>query len=91
MDALKPGGFLVVVGASDKTGIDPTSVLLKELTVRGSFVYDHEFDDAIALLADGSIKVDDLTTQVSPLQASLEAIDSLRNAATMKVLVSPRE
>lgn len=91
VDALKPGGVLVVVGAGDNTGIDPTSVLLKELTVRGSFVYDEEFDGAIALLAGGAVKVDDLTSQVSPLEASLEAIDSLRNASTMKVLVSPRE
>lgn len=91
VDALRPGGVLVVVGAGGKTGIDPTSVMLKELTVRGSFTYDDEFDRAIALLADGAVQVEDLTSQVSPLEASLEAIDSLRSASTMKVLVSPRE
>ncbi len=89
VDALKPGGTLVVVGGGDKTGLDPTSVLLKELTVRGSFVYNDEFDGAIALLAEGAVKVDDLTSHVSSLDAALDAFDSLRSASTMKVLISP--
>lgn len=88
VDALRPGGVLVLVGAGSTTGLDPTSVLLKELTVRGSFVYNDEFDDAITLLADGSVEVDDLTT-VSSLDASLDAFDSLRSASVMKVLISP--
>lgn len=91
VDALKPGGVLVIVGAGDKTGIDPSPVLLKELTVHGSFVYNDEFDGAITLLAEGAVEVDDLTSQVSPLDASLDAFDSLRSASTMKVLISPRE
>lgn len=91
VDALKPGGILVVVGANDKTGLDPASILFKELTVRGSFVYTDEFDRAITLLADGTVVVDDLTSQVSPLEASLDAFDSLRSASTMKVLISPGE
>lgn len=91
VDSLKPGGVLVVVGASDKTGLDPASVLFKELTVRGSFIYNDEFDLAITLLADGTVGVDDLTTQVSPLEASLDAFESLRSASTMKVLISPQE
>jgi threonine dehydrogenase-like Zn-dependent dehydrogenase len=91
VDALKPGGILVIVGGGHKTGLDPTSVLLKELTVRGSFVYNDEFDGAIALLAEGAVAVDDLTSHVSSLEASLNAFDSLRSASTMKVLISPHE
>jgi len=35
--ALAPGGVLVVVGAGPGSGLDPATVLLKEITVRGSF------------------------------------------------------
>ncbi len=89
VDALEPQGVLVVVGASDKTGLDPAAILFKELTVRGSFTYDAEFDDAVALLADGAVAVDDLTTRVSPLDGALDAFASLRSASTLKVLIDP--
>ena len=79
----------MVVGASDTTGLDPATILFKELTVRGSFVYNDEFDGAIALLAEGAVGVDDLTSHVSPLDSSLDAFDSLRSASTLKVLISP--
>jgi threonine dehydrogenase-like Zn-dependent dehydrogenase len=90
LDALRPGGVLVVVGAGNGSGLDPATILLKEITVRGSFTYADEFDDAITLLADGGIEVADLTTDVVPLSAALSAFESLRAARTMKVLVDPR-
>jgi len=43
------------------------------------------------LLATGRLRVDDLTTAVVPLTGALEAIDSLRAAQTMKVLIDPRD
>jgi len=90
VDALRPGGVLVVVGAGNGSGLDPATILLKEITVRGSFTYADEFDDAITILADGGIEVADLTTDVVPLSAALSAFESLRAARTMKVLVDPR-
>ena len=90
VDALEPGGVLVVVGAGAAGGLDPTSVLLKELVVRGSFVYTDEFDDAVALLARGTVAVDDLTSDVTPLQDALSAFESLRSGSAMKVLIDPR-
>jgi len=56
-----------VVGSGHGSGLDPATILLKEITVRGSFTYASEFDDAIELLADGQIEVADLTTQVVSL------------------------
>jgi threonine dehydrogenase-like Zn-dependent dehydrogenase len=41
------------------------------------------------LLANGAIKVADLTTDVIPLSAALEAFVSLRAARTMKILIDP--
>jgi len=89
LEALRPGGVFVVVGAGNGSGLDPATILLKEITVHGSFTYAGEFDDAIQLLADGAIEVADLTTDVVPLGAALSALESLRAAQTMKVLVDP--
>jgi hypothetical protein len=80
---------LVVVGAGLGSGLDPLTILMKEITVRGSFTYIDEFDDAIELLAAGQIKVADLTTGIVPLDQALTAMESLRTAQTMKVLVDP--
>lgn len=89
LQALRPGGVLVVVGAGLGSGLDPLTILMKEITVHGSFTYIDEFDDAIELLAAGQIKVADLTTAVVPLDQALTAMESLRAAQTMKVLVDP--
>ena len=89
VDALLPGGILVVVGAGGGPGLEPMAVLLKELTVRGSFTYNDEFDRAIGLLASGAVEVTDLTTAITGLGGALDAFGSLRAAQTMKVLIAP--
>lgn len=89
LQALRPGGVLVVVGAGPGSGLDPMTILQKEITVHGSFTYVDEFDAAIELLAAGKIEITDLTTAVARLDQALAAIESLRAAQTMKVLVDP--
>jgi threonine dehydrogenase-like Zn-dependent dehydrogenase len=86
---LTPGGVLVNVGSGPGGGFDPDTVLLKEITIRGSFVYGPEFEGAIDLLARGGIEVEDLTTEIKPLEEALNAIDALRSAEVMKVLIAP--
>jgi len=87
--ALAPGGVLIVVGAGPGSGLDPATVLLKEITVRGSFTYTDEFDRAIDLLADGTIPVTDLTTTITPLQDALRAFEELRAGRAVKALIAP--
>jgi threonine dehydrogenase-like Zn-dependent dehydrogenase len=36
---LAPGGILVVVGAGPDPGLDSATILLKEIIVRGSYIY----------------------------------------------------
>src|ERR1700722_17298629 len=43
---LAPGGILVVVGAGPDPGLDWATILLKEITVQGSYIYTDEFDRA---------------------------------------------
>jgi threonine dehydrogenase-like Zn-dependent dehydrogenase len=86
---LGPGGILVVVGAGPDPGLDSATILLKEITVRGSYIYTVEFDRAIDLLATRQIAVADLTTVISPLPDALAAFDALRSGQIMKALIAP--
>jgi threonine dehydrogenase-like Zn-dependent dehydrogenase len=86
---LAPGGILVVVGAGPDPGLDSATILLKEITVRGSYIYVDEFDRAIDLLATEQISVADLTTVVSPLPDALTAFAALRAGEIMKALIAP--
>ena len=86
---LAPGGILVVVGAGPDPGLDSATILLKEITVRGSYIYVDEFDRAIDLLAAQQISVADLTTVVSPLPDALTAFGALRAGEIMKALIAP--
>lgn len=85
---LAPGGILVVVGAGPDPGLDSATILLKEITVRGSYIYTDEFDRAIQLLATQQIAVADLTTVISPLPDALSAFDALRAGQIMKALIA---
>jgi threonine dehydrogenase-like Zn-dependent dehydrogenase len=86
---LAPGGILVVVGAGPDPGLDSATILLKEITVRGSYIYTDEFDRAIDLLATKQIEVADLTTVIGPLPDALTAFDALRSGQIMKALIAP--
>ena len=47
LQLLAPGGILIVVGAGPDAGLDSATVLLKEITVGGSYIYTDEFDRGI--------------------------------------------
>jgi threonine dehydrogenase-like Zn-dependent dehydrogenase len=88
---LGPGGTLVVVGGGSGCGLDPATILLKEITVRGSFTYTDEFERAIGLLATGQLAVVDLTSVVTPLADTLTAFEALRAGRVMKALIAPSQ
>jgi threonine dehydrogenase-like Zn-dependent dehydrogenase len=90
LEMLAPRGVLVVVGTGPEPGLDSATIVLKEITVRGSYIYTDEFDRAIELLAAGRVKVADLTTVVSPLPDALTAFDQLRAGQIMKALIAPQ-
>lgn len=57
---LKRGGTLVMVGAGiEAPSFDPNRMILNELSVTGSFVYDADgFERALELLASGTLRTD---------------------------------
>jgi 2-desacetyl-2-hydroxyethyl bacteriochlorophyllide A dehydrogenase len=91
LKALRPQGTMIVVGGGAHAGLDPLTILLKELRVHGSFTYVDEFDQAIGLLADSALRVTDLTTEIVDIEEAPRAFDRLRNARTMKILIAPSQ
>ncbi|MEQ4724392.1 hypothetical protein [Nonomuraea sp. B19D2] len=49
-------------------------VVTREITMRGAFRFDHEFDDALSLLASG-LAVDPVISHTRPLARAVEAFD----------------
>ena len=88
------GGQLVLVGAGiEAPTFDPNRLLLNELSVCGSFVYDHDgFEQALTLLASGAL---DTGLLIDPVDVTLDGLpealaDLARGTIAGKVMVVPR-
>lgn len=90
---LKRAGTLVFVGAGiERPKFDPNRILMNELTITGSFIYDEGgFADALELLATGALPTDRLLEPGAvPLSGMLDAMHGLAEGRIGgKVLVSP--
>jgi (R,R)-butanediol dehydrogenase/meso-butanediol dehydrogenase/diacetyl reductase len=90
---LKRGGTLVLVGAGmDAPSFDPNRMILNELHVCGSFVYDeHGFERALELLGSGRLPADVLIDPVDVVLDDLgEAMKGLADGRIAgKVMVVP--
>ncbi len=91
---LRRGGRLVLVGAGmEQPVIDPNRVLLNELEISGSFVYDADgIERALELLRSGALPTDVL---IEPDDATLDTLGDVmhglaRGDIAAKVLVVPR-
>ena len=91
---LRRGGRLVFVGAGmEAPSFDPNRLLLNEIEICGSFVYDADgFDRAVELLGSGRLPVDSLVDPVDvPLDRLGEALAGLADGTIPgKVMVVPR-
>jgi len=79
------GGHLVLVGAGiEAPSFDPNRMILNELTVTGSFVYDADgFERALELLASGRLPTDVL---IDPDDVSLQGLgDAMHRLASGQV------
>jgi threonine dehydrogenase-like Zn-dependent dehydrogenase len=86
--AARPEGTIVVVGAG-RAGLDPLTILVKELRVQGCFTYVDEFAEVISLLTDGGLQVADLTSEIADIDDAPAAFERLRDASTMKIFIAP--
>ena len=51
--------------------------------------YADEFAEVIALLADGTLQVADLTSEIASIDGAPAAFERLYDANTMKILIAP--
>ena len=86
--AARPEGTIVVVGGGC-AGLDPLTILVKELRVLGCFTYIDEFTEVISLLTDGGLQVADLTSEIAGIDDAPAAFERLRDASTMKIFIAP--
>ena len=94
VDLARRGGSMCLIGLADENAsINPSSWLIKEITVTSSLAYFHEeFEMSMAMMADGRVLVDPMHTSTVSLDwfpAALEDLASGTSTQT-KVLVDPR-
>jgi L-idonate 5-dehydrogenase len=85
-DLVRPGGTIVQVGTLGTADVPlPANQLMnREVELVGSFRYGDVFGDAIALVARGAVRVDELVSDVLPL---VEAAQALTRAADTAAVV----
>jgi (R,R)-butanediol dehydrogenase/meso-butanediol dehydrogenase/diacetyl reductase len=90
---LAPAGRLTVVGLPDTpAAVDLALLAVKEISVRGSLVYDEDdFAAALKYLAAGRIPCDRIITTVASLESAPALVAELRGGTTeqVKVLLAP--
>lgn len=92
--ALRVRGRLVVVAIhSQPVSTDLFRVFWRELELIGARVYERaDFEQAVALLADGSIPASELISLVVPLERITDAFEALETGAdVVKVLIDVRD
>jgi threonine dehydrogenase-like Zn-dependent dehydrogenase len=81
---LRPRGVLTVTGVAAKPPFyQAADLVFKELTIRGCFIYEQEFDMAIDLLDRGVVNIDPLDSDVRGIDSGPEAFAELRHAANL--------
>lgn len=83
---LRPGGVLVQLGLGGNMTLPMQTITAKEITLRGSFRFHHEFATAVALMQSGAITVDPLITHSFAMSQAITAFDTAADRSqAMKV------
>lgn len=89
---LRTAGTAVIVSAHRPGlhGIDLLSVMFAEITIIGTRIYQRsDIEAAIELVTTGKLDARSLISKIFPLDEAVTAVDSLRRAEGMKVLIKP--
>jgi 2-desacetyl-2-hydroxyethyl bacteriochlorophyllide A dehydrogenase len=83
-----PGGNIVLTGLPHQEFPLLTSTIVrKELTIRGSMIYTDEFPAALDLLKQGNMKIERLMTETVPLEMLSRALEGFRSPDRVKTLI----
>lgn len=89
VERARPGGTVVMLGLlpPGEVGLLGNTVVTREITLRGAFRFDQEFDEALSLLAAG-LDVDAVVSHTFPLAQATAAFDlAADRTAASKVLL----
>lgn len=80
------GGAVVLIGTITRDVTIPANlIMVREITVFGSFRTRHTFETGIALIADGRINVKPIITHEFPISQVAEAFAATRDGSALKV------
>ncbi len=94
VSAAREGGRVLFFGVApegSRVPISPYEVYRKEITIKGSFTNPFTQGRALALLASGRVKVEDLITHRMPLSDLPRALELLATHQTIRTLIEPQE
>jgi 2-desacetyl-2-hydroxyethyl bacteriochlorophyllide A dehydrogenase len=92
MAAARAGGRVVWVGLHEaQTALDINDAIRREITTIGCFAYTHEdFANALAMLGDGRLYLNDAWTRVEPLAGGAACFEELlHGSAVAKIWLEP--
>jgi threonine dehydrogenase-like Zn-dependent dehydrogenase len=93
VELIRSRGVIVAMGVLEEpVTISQLLLLVKEAQIRGSFAYAKaDFEQAIELIAAGTVPVDELVTSVVELERAEEMFGALLDPAgeELKVLLAP--
>jgi L-idonate 5-dehydrogenase len=89
LQLVKPRGTVVLVGQGATAEIPVSTIVTKEIKLRGSFRFDKEFALAVDLIGSGRINVDPLLSDTVPLAEAKRAFQLAGDKSkTMKVQIA---
>ncbi len=94
IDALRlprRGGTVVLMGVaspSTEVVLRPFDMFERELTIKGAYIREFEFQRAVALLRE--LQLESLISDRFPLNRAAEAVDNVRSGRGIKTVVQPR-
>lgn len=93
LELVAPSGIVALLGVlNEPVPISQLLLMVKEAQLRASFCYrPASFDEAVGLLADGTVPVERLVTSTRPMAETGEVMATLRAPGTreLKVLLTP--
>ncbi|MGX1695298.1 NAD(P)-dependent alcohol dehydrogenase [Microbacterium keratanolyticum] len=89
IDAVRPGGRVVLVGSAGDILLSVPSIAVREVTVTGIFRYTNTWPIALALLRSGAVDLDALVTHRFGLEQVQEALSGDGAAGSLKRIVHP--
>ena len=93
VDLAGEGGRVLIFGVAPqeaRVALSPYEVYRKELTITGSFTNPFSQARALALLASGRLKIEELISHRLPLESVTRGIELVESGEAMKVLIEPQ-